>query len=216
MTTGNYGQPEGSGQPQGQQPGAGQPYGAPPPAGQQYGQPPAGYGQQQYAQPQPGGYGPAPGSYGPGGPARESFNIVGAILVGLGAIALIVSFTAVKWFKDLGSAHFSDIHDLTDHISSATGLGKAYFGWLAWVLLAVAVIAAIIALLPSSASGAFRALGALAGVAGIAITFIAIKFSDNESYSQFLKHAHIGFYLAVAGFLLVTIGALMGPSRNRV
>jgi hypothetical protein len=233
MTSGNYDPPEGQ-PPSGQQPpqpyqppeqpGYGQPqqpsYGQPqqPSYGQPqqpaYGQPPPQpYGQPAYGQPQYGGYvPPAPSPYVGGGPSGESFGIVGAVLAVAGAVAGVISFTAVEWFHE-GHAKFSRMHDITDQSSLATGIAKVYFGWLAWVLLAVAVIAALAANFPSSASRVLRAVGALVGLAGIGATFWAVKFAHTAKYTEFLKRADAAFYIAVGAFALTAIGSLIGPRR---
>jgi hypothetical protein len=62
-------------------------------------------------------------------------------------------------------------------------------------------------------------LGALAGVAGIVLTIFAVKLGGSgseNSFTSFLKHAaHApALYLACGGFLLIAIGALIGPSKR--
>jgi hypothetical protein len=235
MTSGNYDPPEGQ-PPSGQQPpqpyqppeqpGYGQPqqpaYGQPqqPAYGQPqqpaYGQPPPQpYGQPAYGQPQYGGYvPPAPSPYVGGGSSGESFGVVGAVLAVAGAVAGVISFTAVEWFHEI-PAKFSRMHDILDQApdSQVTGIAKAYFGWLAWVLLAVAVIAALAANIPSSMSPVMRPIGALVGLAGIGVTFWAIKFGTSDKYTEYLKHADAGFYVALGAFALTAIGSLIGPRR---
>jgi hypothetical protein len=49
---------------------------------------------------------------------------------------------------------------------------------------------------------------------GIAVTFMSIKFTADGEYSAYLKHATVGFYLAIAGFLLASAGALVGLRRT--
>jgi hypothetical protein len=144
------------------------------------------------------------------------FGVVGATFAGIGAVLLIISFTAVDWISQGSGSTFGDIHDaLSPDPPGATGLAKTYFSWLGWVLLIVAVVIAIAATLPTPASGPLRALGAIIAAAAIALTFFAIQIADGVAYSEVIKHASIGFYLALGGFLLVGIGALCGPS-NRV
>ncbi|MDT4917661.1 MAG: hypothetical protein QOH89_2361 [Pseudonocardiales bacterium] len=238
MTSGNYGPPEGGQPPQGPPsfgeqpppPGYGPPPGPPagappgPPAGAPAGygqQPPGGFGQyQQYGQPAqqtPGQYGGqqygAPQPYQMGTVSRQ-FGIVGTVLAVLGAAACVVSFTALDWFKELGNGKFSDLSDLTGQDGAgATGIATLYFGWLAWVLLAAAVVAAILANLPSGVSSAMRPIGALLGLAGIGATLWAVGIAHGRGWTFFLKRADIGFYVALGGFLLITIGALIGPRR---
>ena len=117
----------------------------------------------------------------------------------------------------VGSGTFSDVHTALDRPGQPgrRPRGQVYFAWLAWVLLA------------SSASWSrswptcrrrrpvrSAALGAVVAAAAIAITFFAIKLSSTGSYTEYLKHAHVGFYFAIAGFLLAGIGALIGPKRR--
>ena len=143
--------------------------------------------------------------------------MIGTTLAGVGAILLVISLTALPWFRDfgVGSGSFSDVHTALDRLGSqAAGLADSYFSWLAWLLAIVSVVVAILANLPSPASGPLRALGAVVAAAAIAISFFAIQLSSTGSYTEYLKHAHIGFYFAIAGFLLVGIGALIGPKRR--
>ena len=231
MTSGNFGPPEGGQPAEGAQPGYSQQpppaYGPPPgygqqppgaPAGAPAGQPPGGFGQpqQQYGQPMYGGPGGAP----PVQPYQvnksdKQFGVVGTVIAGVGAIACVVAFTALEWFHEFDKAKFSDLADATGDRVGATGIATVYFGWLAWVLLAAAAIAAVAGNLPTSASSAARPLGAVLGLAGVGATFWAVKFAHFGGYTEFLKRADIGFYVAAGGFLLITIGAVMGPSRRR-
>jgi hypothetical protein len=220
-----YGQPpqQPYAQPPQQAPGYGAPgqqqYGQP----QQFGQAQQPYGQQQYGQPQPqyGGYGPpASSTYAGPAPAR-GVGIVGLVLAVLGAVAGIIALTALKWFTSLnqvaGHAHFSDIHKLIDNSigPNATGFGKAYFSWVAWALLAVAVVFAIIANLPTPGASAFRALGAVASLAGIGLSFWGIDFAHHTGYSDFIKHATVGFYVFLGAFVLTLVGSVIpAPIRS--
>jgi hypothetical protein len=195
-----------------------QPYGQEPTPGSdpQYGQP-------QYGRPADPAYGPPGGrsaavanAYGSPISSGAKFGVVGATFAGIGAVLLIIAFTAVDWLGNGGPSTFGDLHDaLSPKPPGAAGLAATYFSWLAWVLLIVVVLVAIAATLPTPASGPLRALGAIIAAAAIALTFFAIQLSSGVAYSSFIKHASIGFYLAIAGFLLAGIGALAGPS-NRV
>ncbi len=210
----------------GQYPDEGQPttrFGDPYRAEQQpYGQPPYGqqqpYGQQPYApqgQPQ-GRYSAAANAYGAPVGSGAQFGVVGVTLAGIGFILLIISLTAVTWVKLPGSStgfSFSDVGNTLDSSGGASGLASAYFGWLAWTLAIVGLLVAVGANLPSPASGPLRALGAVIAAAAIAFSFLAIRLSDGEAYSDAISHANVGFYLAVGGFLLVGIGSLVGPKR---
>ncbi|MEO9110425.1 MAG: hypothetical protein ABI368_09420 [Jatrophihabitantaceae bacterium] len=175
--------------------------------------PPPGYGQPQYGQPQ---YGqPAYPQQAYGSRGRATPGVAGLILTGLGAILLIVAGTALNWFKGGGSSKLSDIRQVISNESSVNAITKAYFTWLIWALIAVGVIAAIAANVPSPAATGMKVLGALVGFAAIILTFLAIRIGQGFPYSQVLKQTRTGFYIASIGFLLVAIGALVGPRRNR-
>ncbi|MGH8859830.1 MAG: hypothetical protein ACRDVG_01120 [Jatrophihabitantaceae bacterium] len=199
-----------------------------------YGDPgPGGYGQQGGYQQQPygqqGQYGPPPGQQGQygqqgrysaaanayGAPVGSGarFGVVGATLAGVGAIVLIIAFTALDWYKATPSS-LGDVSDNLDGSSGAAGLASSYFSWLAWLLAIALVIVAIGANLPSPASGPLRALGGILAAAAIAITFFAIKLdSAGIPYTTYLKNLRLGFYFALAGFVIAGIGALVGPKH---
>ena len=176
-----------------------QPYGQPPAAGQQqYAEQQYGYGQQQYA----------PGAF----ERSRSYGIVGTVLTLLGGIAVLVSFTALDWYHN---STFSDINTSLGNDSNANGFAKVYFGWLGWTALIVVVVAGVLASFPTPALRICRIIGIVVGIAMAGLTFLAIDFSgDSTGYSNYLKHAQIGFYFAVAGFLIAGIGAGVGPRRS--
>lgn len=145
-----------------------------------------------YGQPQP-GYPPTVSTnYGARPDNGQSFGIPGAVLAIVGAILVLLSFTALKWFhKDLGSSgtsdsKFSKLHDAVDQLDKLKGsdpLGKyvdlgishLYYGWLGWALFAVGIVLALLAVSPiGPGSGALRALGVLVGVVGAAASVWAI------------------------------------------
>lgn len=178
-----------------------------------YDQPTAQYGRDQYGQPaRPAArYGsPAANPFGTEG--NEEFGIVGMVLGLLGGVLLIVCFTALDWFK--GGATFGDTADFVDgNPAAATGFASAYFSWFAWTFVIIAVLAAVLSSFPSPALRATRVIGVVAGFAAAGLSFLALQVSDGRSYLDWLKDARIGFYLAVIGFVLVGIGAAIGPRK---
>jgi hypothetical protein len=52
------------------------------------------------------------------------------------------------------------------------------------------------------------------------LTFLAIKLTRSvdiagfPTYGDYLKHARLGFYLAVVGFALIGAGGAIGPRRK--
>lgn len=219
-------------------------YGAPPPnvAPSGYGQPQQGYAppQQGYGQPQQGAYGEPPQQQAYGQPQQQygqqqaygqppgyashsagserKFGVVGAVLAVVAAALGIISFTVIDWFTDLGQrAHFGDIGNIAKQADQNT-IAKLYFSWLGWVLLAAVVVFALLACLPTAATALFRTLGVLVGLGGIALTFFALSFAgtgSDLSYTDYLKHARIGFYFALGAFLIGGIAAAIGSRRAR-
>jgi hypothetical protein len=162
-------------------------------------EPAPGYGQQQYAQPS-------------AFERSRSYGIVGTVLTLLGGIAVLVSFTALDWYRN---STFGDINTSLSNNPNANGFAKVYFGWLGWVALVIVVVAGVLASFPTPALRICRIIGIVVGIAMSGLTFLAIDFSGNSTgYSDYLKNAQIGFYFAVAGFLLAGIGAGIGPRRG--
>jgi hypothetical protein len=166
-------------------------------------------------------YGPtgAMAGYTPGGVGRINpglrVGVVGSVLTLIGAVLLIVSFTALDWLSaDGASIKFSDLHNAFSgaHLAQPA---DAYFGWLAWTLLVVAVLVALLANAPMGLSVALRPLGLILGLVGAGLTFWALKFNSETDYSDVLKHTSVGFWFAVVGFVLAAVGAISGPRHVR-
>lgn len=152
----------------------------------------------------------------------QSFGLLGAAFAAAGALLLILALTAVNWFTTagLGSTHAGDLKKILQSGTGAVGIAKAYFAWLGWALVVAVVVLAILANLPWPLARIFRVIGAIVAALGIALTFLAIRLTsttgaNSPTYGDYLDHARMGFYLAIAGFLLVGIGCVIGPSRTR-
>jgi hypothetical membrane protein len=179
--------------------------------------PQAGYAQS--GNPGPGGYGP-PSNYGydpqrPGGQPgllqqSQTYGIVGTVLALLGGILVLVSFTAIDWFSYSDSG-FSDLHHRLQASSNPPDFPAVYFSWLGWVFLVIAVVAGVLASVPTPALRISRIIGSVVGFAAAGLTFLAIELPG--SYSEYIKHARVGFYFAVIGFLITGIGAAIGPRK---
>jgi hypothetical protein len=235
-----YGQP--GSQPYGQaqhgQPEYGQPQPGQAPYGQ-YGQQP--YGQQQPPYGAPAGAQHAYATPYAGARTGRAFGVPGAALVVIGAILGVLAFTVLGWFRnkvgDVGSSSkstFSKVHDALDnaqnqakelHVSKYLhfGISPTYFSWLAWVLLAAAVVLGLLAV-SSAGTGAVRGLAVLVGLAGAGLTIWALDLvefdrglpgepSNLPGFTDYIKHSGFGAWAAVAAFLLITIGAAIGPRR---
>ena len=148
-----------------------------------------------------------------------TFGFVGAAIALVGVVLGVISFTALDWISQAGqTATFGDLKDI---INASGSLGQSlpgdteiYFKWLAWVLLVVSFVVALLACLPTPANAALRGLGLLLGLAGIGLTIWAIKGSD--PWGDVFKDKGIGLWLALAAFLLIGIGAVVGPQRAKV
>lgn len=157
----------------------------------------------------------------------QRFGVLSALCTVCGATLVVIAFTALRWFPgQTGSGAtptFGELHRLLGQLHDlAQPSARLYFGWLGWALLAAAALTALAAALPMPGAP-FRMIGALVSAAAIGMTFIAIDLFKNvdasigihQGYWTYLKHAQVGFYCAVAGFLLLGVGALIGGSRRR-
>ena len=181
-----------------------------------YGQPPAEFGA--------GGQAVDPGTddrtavTDPAGPGGTTVRIgYGALLATAGFIVVLLAFTLFAWL-DKASATFSRIDEVLGGKGRLfNGWARAYFGWLAWVLAGLTFLTAFLASFPSRVAGWFRVAGAVLAAVSIALTFVSIKLfiTNIPSYSQYLAHARWGFYLALAGFLVMGVGAAVGRPRAR-
>ena len=125
------------------------------------------------------------------------FNPVAAVLVVLGAAALLLAFTVLNWFRSDSddASFFDDAGDDSTFGKLSKGFAKTrngvparyrddlsfgvsdqYFGWLGWTLLAAAVVLAVLAILPlASGSAPLRVLAVLVSLAGIVLTAWALR-----------------------------------------
>ena len=206
MTTGRYPEP---GEPQ-----------TPPGAHQQ-----GAYGRGEYDEPQTRAGAYRQGTYGRneygepvnpfGAAADDRFGIAGIATGLIGAIAVLVALTGLDWFSGptTGRPSASATCTTSPRPARSATSARSYFGWLAWVFFIVAVVAVILAAFPSPALRAFRAIGVVVGVAAAGLAFLAIKPSGGAGYGHILGDSSVGFWLAVAGFLLAAIGAGIGAQR---
>lgn len=150
---------------------------------------------------------------------RKPIGVIGWISTAVGAVLLIVSFTALAWYR-IGGRYtaFSDFHRGLSQ-PDAPGFPKEYFGWLGWLLLVIVIVSAVLARLPiGSAATTFRILAPVAGIVGIVVTLLALNnFWDraNRAINQFgiFKHSTAGLYIALIGFLVAGLAGLCAPRR---
>ncbi|MBV9594041.1 MAG: hypothetical protein JO147_09675 [Actinobacteria bacterium] len=176
----------------------------------------------QYGPPARTGYMPLPG-YAPGnanvGLTGRGFGILGSITALIGAAAVVVAFTALSWIKDsaegIPSLKFKDLHDLIDFGGSgAPTISRWYFGWLGWTFFGVMIVLALLANSPTFMHGLFRGLAFVVGLAAAVCTLFALK-TGGTSWSDLFKYAGVGFWIAIAGFVVMAIGSLTGPRYIR-
>ena len=142
---------------------------------------------------------------------NDQFGIASMVFSLLGGILLIVCLTALEWFD--GGATFGDVRDGVKNSGAAAGFASAYFGWFAWTFLLISVAAAIGASFPSPALRALRVIGVVPAFSAAGLSFLAVQVTSGRSYTDWLGDARIGFYLAVLGFVLIGVGAAIGPRR---
>lgn len=165
---------------------------------------------------------------------------VGAVLVLLAFTVLdwFRSGSDSQFFRDGSDSTFGDLRDGFDafrtRLDAATpsagrdvhfGIADSYFGWLGWLLFAVAVCVAVAAALPSRAAPVLRATGLVVGLVAAGLTVWALQlvtFSGRlaqlavgaPTFWGYVKHSGVGAWLAIAGFVLLGIGAAIGPRRT--
>jgi hypothetical protein len=150
---------------------------------------------------------------------RETVGVIGLIGAAVGAALLIVSFTALAWYRIIGrDIKSNDIHKSLNQ-PGAPAFPKAYFGWLGWVLLALVVVSALLASLPiGSAALTFRIVAPVAGVVGIIVTLLALNNYWDKANNVLgdvgvFKHSAVGLYLTLIGFLIAGVAGVSGPRR---
>lgn len=145
---------------------------------------------------------------------RRATGIVGLAIAVVGVALVVVSFAKLTWLTSSGAT--TSFGDLRDHYRDApASITTLYFQWLGWALLAAVAILGLLANVPTRLHPAWRTLGLIAGFAAVVVTFDAI-YSGQASLDELRKHAGAGFWLALAGFLLSGIGAVIGPRRAAI
>ncbi len=143
---------------------------------------------------------------------RRRFGVVGTLAALAGGGMVAVSFTLLDWLAPRHSS-FHDIHNSL--LGSGATYSKYYFDWLGWVALGVVVFLALIANLPTVLHVVFRPLGALAAIAAIGATLYAVEQIPGGTWSRVYHYGTAGLGLAVVGFAVAGVGALVGPPRAR-
>lgn len=135
------------------------------------------------------------------------------VLVGLGAVLLVLSFAASTWWEFIDNGDgtgaptlsFSDLHRMTGLPSYLT----MYFGWLGWVTLVLAIACGVLA---GILAGNWRGAGVLFGLLGFGL-LIGAMFNFADKVGASLTDFAYGPWPGVAGFALCAFGAAV-PAVN--
>jgi hypothetical protein len=166
-------------------------------------------------------------------------NPIGACFLALGAVLILAAFSIFEWFRSGSGffagagAHttFAEVHHTLEHAKAQVdanglsghvtfGASEPYFSWLGWLLFVASL--GIGALAVSRFGGrhwSVRWLAAVVAASGVASTFLALNlivFEDNApnnanapTYGEFLAQSGPGAWAAIAGFVLIIVGALV-------
>ncbi len=149
----------------------------------------------------------------------------GLALTALGGLMVVVSFTVLGWYSasggvdTVGAIGFGELHAQTRSFD-APQLARDYFAWLSWVLLLATIGMGIEANLPSRSSGSFRVLGFVSGCVGAGVTYLALHSLWGALADRYgadvgvFRHASLGLWVALAGFVLAGLGAALGPAAQ--
>ena len=146
-----------------------------------------------------------------------AINPVGLLIIALGAATVGIGFGALPWVgsNDVPFANiwlsFAQLGVGVTGNTDAYHYALAYFHGLWIILLVAASIAALLANLPTHLHQRLRAIGALVSFGALVATF----FSLPAVYGGFgvLSQTPTGWYVTMAGFLVIGLGATLGPRR---
>lgn len=148
-----------------------------------------------------------------GGTDSSGVGIVGLLVVLVGLATVVISYTAATWldFTDVPGARY-DMSRLAGD-PDVHGFPGAYLGWLGWLLLVIAGAFAIAGCLPSPYRFTLRVTAGLFGLsAAIMTVFVSISMASSIGKSDvggFLSDFTFGFYLAIVGYLVIGLNALV-------
>lgn len=140
----------------------------------------------------------------------------GIALMIAGSVMLLAAFTVVNWYPgSRGADSEADITFKKLHALAGSGgtpaISQMYFNWLCWALLILAIVVAMAANFPSVATESLRIFGFALGLTGAAITYLVLEQPHRGTTGSAFDHAQYGVWLALAGFLVIGLGAALGP-----
>src|SRR5438067_7570446 len=146
----------------------------------------------------------------------HTIGVPGLILIIIGAILLMLSFTALSWYgtsaeaDSVGRITFSKLHTITS-LGGGSRAPRWYFSWAAWLLLLAVILIGLLANLPVPGGLVLRVLGFLIGLTGALVTWYSLHQLFKHSDHGVFDHARVGLWFAFIGFPLAGVGALIGP-----
>lgn len=152
-------------------------------------------------------------------PARQVVQPVGLAATGIGAVLVLIAYTAASWFSAGRSIfHVSiDFNTLGDGIRQAglshvpaKDVGAAvYYAFGGWVLFALVIVCGIVANLDLAMSYACRVLTIALGLTAVVWTIVAIVQPVTDTHGPLGPGVSWGGPVAAVGFLVVALGGLV-------
>ena len=148
----------------------------------------------------------------------------GLLLVLAGALLALLSFRFLDWYDvpsggadTAGDPTFAALHDSAQQLGGA-GVALAYFQWLSWTLVIAVAVIGLGAAIPLPGADLLRLLGFLLGLLGAVATYYALAQHQNAigSTRGVFYNATWGVWVAIGGFLIAGIGAVLGPRKASV
>lgn len=159
-------------------------------------------------------------------PDSRRVGVLGMLVVTLGAVMLIMSFTSLDWRQrasnggdNVGTIDFAALRQNLEHFPAAgrPAATVAYFTWLCWVLLLALIVVGFVANVPSPWSNGLRLTGFFLGMVGAAFTYYALTRYAQATHDLFgsssgaLDNSDLGIWFALFGYLLAGVGSAIGP-----
>jgi hypothetical protein len=159
-------------------------------------------------------------------PAAPAIGGLGLTLVAIGAVLVVLAYVELDWYgiaaKAADSApatSFRNLHASIDQFGGARA-AAVYFDWLSWTLLIAAIVLGAAANVESRLADTARVLGFVVGAGGLLSTYYALlQYADAQADAGAARHnplfnASWGLMTVLVGYLLLAVGAALGPRRR--
>lgn len=169
------------------------------------------------------GVGAAIGPSGPhAGLVAGRAGLLRATGVLLGAAMVWLALGRLSWYDtrfltdEPDSYRFAELQTHADSHgpNGQAAIPHAYFGWLAWNLLLAVLVLGLATAVARQPVRALRGAALVAGLAGTVLTYVAVaQLFDDVNYDGLtvFSHTRPGLWLALGGFLLAGVAAVIGP-----